>query len=512
MMERYLSVAEMISIEKASDAAGHTYPKMMACAGKSLADVIFPLGRSIVLGLVGNGNNGGDALVAMTHLLQRGWVVSAYLIGDRSEDPLVKNFIDNGGTLYQIIDDSKDLEQLAHCVREAEVLLDGLLGTGIKLPLKQPIPNVLSVTSHVLRSRLQKPLIVAVDCPSGIDCDSGEVATGCLKADITVCMAAVKQGLLKMPAFGYIGKLVVGDIGLPTDLDEWKKIKRFVLDEKFVQNAIPCRELDSHKGTFGTALVVAGSKNYAGAALLAGEAAFRSGAGWVKMAIPAILHPHLVGHFREATWQPLPGGEDGFCEQDAELLLNSIEKETAILIGPGFGRGDDVEKFIEAFVRSNLPPAVIDADGLKLLASIDNWWVRLDKNSILTPHPGEMNILTGLSVEEIQKNRVDVAEEFAEKWKHIVVLKGAFTVVAEPDGRTAVLPVATPSLARAGTGDVLAGIIVGLLAQKISPFEAAAAGVWLHAQAGLFAQKQMGSSAGVLAGDLVKVLPHIMPA
>jgi NAD(P)H-hydrate epimerase len=294
-------------------------------------------------------------------------------------------------------------------------------------------------------------------------------------------------------------------------LPEWQQISRFVLDQEFVLDGLPHRPLDSHKGTFGTALIVAGSKNYAGAALLSGKAAFRSGTGWVKMAIPSFLHPYLVGHFREATWVPLPGGAMGFCMQDADVLTKSLDKETAILLGPGFGQNQETEDFVHAFVRPDLAPMVVDADGLKLLSKADRWWDKLPPRSVLTPHPGEMSILTGISVGDIQAERITIAEQYAQKWGHIVVLKGAFTIVAVPGGKTVILPSATPALARAGTGDVLAGLITGLLAQGMAPFDAAAAGVWLHAQAGLQAAKEKGSTAGVLAGDLIEVLPGIMP-
>jgi len=510
-MDRYVSVEEMITIEKASDASGHTYPQMMAHAGKSLADVVLETGRTSVLGLIGKGNNGGDALVAMSHLLDAGWSASAYCTGDRRNDPLVAEFLQKGGSLFLFSDDSEDYSKLNELVSNTEVILDGLLGTGIKLPLRPPVPGILSVVKEGLKKAQIRPLLIAVDCPSGADCDTGEVPPECLTADITVCMAAVKQGLLKLPAFMYLGELIVGGIGLPPDLPEWQTINRYVLDWDYVLHVLPLRPVSAHKGTFGTALIIAGSKYYAGAALLAGEAAFRSGTGWVKMAVPSFLHPHLVGHFKEATWLPLPAGEMGFTKADVEALRYGMDKETAILLGPGLGQYQEVEEFVRAFVQPDLPPMVVDADGLKLLSNAEGWWRRLPAGSILTPHPGEMSIITGLSVSEIQADRVACAENFANKWGCVIVLKGAFTVVAEPKGRTAILPVATPSLARAGTGDVLAGMIAGLRAQGMESFDAAAAGVWLHAQAGLRAANLQGSTAGVLAGDLLKALPSVMP-
>ena len=509
-MEKYLSVAEMIAVEKASDAIGHTYPMMMAHAGRSLAEVVLQTQMSSVLGLIGKGNNGGDALVAMADLLDAGWRAVAYLTAQRENDPLLDEFVAKGGQVKIHNADVNFQDELVSQIVKGEVLLDGLLGTGIKLPLRPPVPEILAVIKKYLEESEHPPIVIAVDCPSGVDCDTGEVPEDCLEADITVCMAAVKQGLLMLPAYKYLGDLIVGNIGVSPYLREWQQINRYVLDQDFIETVLPERGLDSHKGTFGTALVVAGSRNYAGAALLAGKAAFRSGAGWVKIAIPELLHPYLVSSFIEATWVPLPGNQWGFCEKDAAILHQSMDKETAVLLGPGFGQTDDVTAFVHAFVKPDLPPTVVDADGLKLLSKLDHWWDHLPPHTILTPHPGEMSIITGLPVSDIQADRVAAAEHYAREWNHIVVLKGAFTVIAEPDGKTAILPVATPALARAGTGDVLAGIITGLLAQKMVPFDAAAAGVWLHAQAGLAAAEERGSTAGVLAGDLIEILPELL--
>ena len=478
-MDRYVSVAEMISIEKAADAMGHTYPKMMAFAGKSLAEWVIDFYRifdaPVVLGLVGSGNNGGDTLVAL-----------------------------------KLLDDPQ-YQHLRRLVLECNILLDGLLGTGIRLPLRKPIPEVLEIVELSLNQAEIRPQVVAVDCPSGIDCDSGEAANECIPADLTVCMAAVKQGLLKLPAFSYLGELVVGDIGLPDELPELNKINRFVIDSGFAYAAVPERPLDGYKGTFGTVLAIAGSKELPGAALLAGKSAFRSGAGWVNIAVLDTLQPHLIGAFPEATWLPLPGNTSGLNQNSAKAIHQGMSKETAILVGPGLGMEVSAQEFISELISQKLPPMTIDADGLKLLSRIDEWWKKIPETSILTPHPGEMNILTGLKISEIQEDRIGVAEKFASLWGHIVVLKGAFTVVAEPGGKTAILPIATPALARAGTGDVLAGIITGLRAQGIPAFNAAAAGVWFHAQAGLAAAEVLGSTAGVLAGDLIDMLPALLP-
>ncbi len=506
---KYVSVAEMIAIEKEADASGHTYAQMMEHAGKRLADEIqnaYSLAaEKTALGLLGSGNNGGDTLVAFCYLQEWGWQTTAYIVRPRPKnDPLVDRFLKAGGTLLKIEGDP-DCQKLILALESHSILLDGILGTGIRLPLRSPISDVLSLVQNRLLEIENPPPVVAVDCPSGVDCDSGEAAPECLSAEITVTMAAVKEGLLKFPAFKLVGNLRLVGIGLPEGLPAYTSIGREVIDSEWAHRVIPPRLLDSHKGAFGTVLVVGGSLNYSGAVLLAGEAAFRCGAGWVTLAVPEPLHAALAGSFVEATWLLLPHKDGFIAAEGAEILRTNLGKPTALLIGPGFGMQDTSRDFITQLFKnkSHLPPMVVDADGLKLLAQISDWWGQLPGQAVLTPHPGEMSILTGISVDEIQSNRIGFAEKFAQQWGHVVVLKGAFTVIAAPDGRTAIIPVATPALARAGTGDVLAGLIAGLRAQGVTPFEAAAAAAWIHAQAGLLAADILGSSAAVLAGDVL---------
>lgn len=378
------------------------------------------------------------------------------------------------------------------------------------------------------------PHVVAVDCPSGVDSDTGEAAPECIPADLTVTMAAVKRGLLSCPAYNYVGVLRLVGIGLPQGIEAYDAIRREVASPEWVRDVLPERPLDAHKGTFGTALIVAGALNYTGAAALAGEAAYRVGAGLVTLGAPGPLHSALAGQLPEVTWLLLPH-EVGVIEAAAaRIVKENLERVTALLIGPGFGLEDTTGDFLRQFLgepapkkkaqlgfvksadqredatKSELPPLVVDADGLKLLARLPDWPAQLPPSTVLTPHPGEMAVLTGLDTAEIQAERVEVAERFAAEWGHVVALKGAFTVIAAPDGRTVVVPVASPALARAGSGDVLAGLIVGLRAQGVAAFEAAAAGVWLHAQCGLLAADILGSPAAVIAGDLISALPDVI--
>ena len=533
---KLVTVSQMQAIEKEADANGLTYDQMMENAGQGLADIIFDLFEDDVeteiVGLVGPGNNGGDTLVALTELAQEGWKARAYLV-KRKKDDLVKRLTDAGG---EVLSGENAFERLSEAMETADVLLDGILGTGAKLPLKKDVAELLAEVNDLLDGLDEAPLVVAVDCPSGVDCDSGEVADEAIAADLTITMAAVKQGLLKLPAFEYVGDIEVVNIGLPEDLPSLKELATEVADPDSVAALLPERTLDSHKGTFGTALIAAGSINYTGAVLLAGEAAYRVGAGLVTLAIPAALHGTLAGRFPEATWVLLPHEMGVISSSGAEVLAKNFERASALLIGPGFGTENSTREFIEnvlegkysvkkntqriGFVhqekekaeenQTRLPPMVLDADALKLLAQIKDWHTKIPAPAILTPHPGEMAVLTDLSKEAIQESRQEIASQYAKTWGHVVVLKGAFTVVASPDGRTTVIPVASPALARAGTGDVLAGLIVGLRAQGLDAYEAAVAGAWIHAQAGLYAADDLGTTASVLAGDVLNSVADVI--
>jgi ADP-dependent NAD(P)H-hydrate dehydratase / NAD(P)H-hydrate epimerase len=534
---KLVTVSEMQAIEREADAYGLTYDQMMANAGQGLADAVLELFTVkdpdlSAVGLIGPGNNGGDTLVALTALAEAGWKAHAYLV-KRKKDDLVKRFSEAGG---QIITGDAAFEALAESLGSADVLLDGVLGTGIKLPLKKDIAEALAQVIDILDGLDEAPLIVAVDCPSGVDCDSGEVAEETIPADITVTMAAVKQGLVKLPAFEYVGELQVVDIGLPDELKALNDVQTEVAEEELVAALLPERPLDSHKGTYGTAVIVAGSVNYTGAAVLAAEAAYRAGAGLVTLAIPASLHNALARQLPEATWVLLPHEMGVISENASDALAKKLERATAMLIGPGLGTEETTKLFLENVIagkvaqkkstmrigfihdqgktgedkNGTLPPLVIDADGLNLLAKIKDWPSALPVQSILTPHPGEMATLTGLSKELVQEDRQKIAGQYAKSWGHVVVLKGAFTVVASPDGRTTVIPVATPALARAGTGDVLAGLIVGLRAQGLDAYDAAVAGAWIHAQAGLYAADDLGTTASVMASDVLNSIPDVI--
>jgi NAD(P)H-hydrate epimerase len=356
--------------------------------------------------------------------------------------------------------------------------------------------------------------VVAVDCPSGLNSNTGALDPAALPAELTITFAFAKWGQVQYPGAGACGILGVADIGVPADLAEGIQVE--LLRPADIRRRLPARPADANKGTFGKAMIVAGSQDYTGAAHLSGSAAGRVGAGLVTLAVPASLHAPLAAALPETTWLPLPETDGAHCAAGVALLLGKLEAYEALLVGPGLTRGPGACEFIERLLgpeglaqgswRGRL---VADADCLNILSTWSDWPARLPAGSILTPHPGEMGRLTGLTAKEINEQRIATARAWASKWGHIVLLKGAHTVVAAPDGRAVVLPFATPALATAGSGDVLAGAIVGMLAQGLAPFEAATCAGYVHGLAGLAAQREVGP-AGVIAGDILARLPKAL--
>jgi NAD(P)H-hydrate epimerase len=531
-MAEIVNIAQMRAIETEADRKGMSFDRMMDRAGEAVFSYTVrrhgPVVKQRVVVLCGNGNNGGDGLVAAGHFARAGAEVRVYLaIPRKDSDPRWQGAVD-AGALVETVNKEAGLNALLHSLDDADVLVDAVLGTGIKLPLKPPVAELLAAVKAKLKKSLRRPFVVAVDCPSGVDCDAGQAAEQTLAADLTITMGAAKTGLLAFPAAEYVGSLIVADIGLPGEMDSLQVPGPILADGNLVRDWLQPRARDSHKGTFGRVIVVGGSINYPGAPVLAGIAAYRSGAGLITLAVANPVYPAAIPLLPEATWIVLPEDYGVIAEGAAEVLLPEIGQSQALVLGPGLGREKTTAAFLKEFFqngqrkktpigfgitgstdsekRGSLPPMVVDADGLRMLSEMEEWPAMLPPGSVLTPHPGEMAALTGLSKDEIQKDRSAVAQRFSKAWNVVVVLKGAFSVVAAPDGRCAIEPFATPALARAGTGDVLAGTVGGLLAQGMESWQAAVLGAYLHGRAGELAAASAGASDSVLAGDVARCL------
>jgi hydroxyethylthiazole kinase-like uncharacterized protein yjeF len=551
-----VTTAEMRRLEAAADAAGHTYANMMAAAGLAVAEAVrarlAPDGAARILLLIGPGNNGGDGLVAARHLHEWGHECTLY-IWQRAEsaDPLLVRAEALGVQTIWAAED-KDGERLAVLVGECDVLVDALLGTGAVGPLRGTLRDILSRVGEVLRARRapapgrltpvgglpqaaageDPPLVVAVDGPSGLDFDTGAIDDHSLWADTTVTFAYPKPGQLALPGAARVGELLVADIGLDPALAEDVSLR--VATPQGIGDLLPERAADAHKGTFGRALVVGGSPNYIGAPCLAAQGAYRVGAGLVTLGVAERVHPIVARHAMEATYLLLPHDLGAITEGALRVLAEEIGAYDALLVGPGLGREERTGLFLRGLLQGgkpstrravgfgargesapahkiDLPPTVLDADALNLLAAQEGWWEHAPAETVVTPHPGEMARLMGSTIEEVQADRLGVARAQAAKWGVTVLLKGAYTVVAAADGRATIIPYANALLASAGSGDVLAGAVVGLLAQGLSGYDAAVCGAYLHALAGALRREEIGS-AGLLASDLLPLLPQALRA
>jgi hydroxyethylthiazole kinase-like uncharacterized protein yjeF len=347
---------------------------------------------------------------------------------------------------------------------------------------------------------------VAVDLPTGVDADSGAADPLAVRADLTVALALPKVGLYGGAGADYTGRVQEVDIGIPADLT--RDLPLEMLDRPWTKRHLPARPADANKGTFGRVLAVCGSRQFVGASVLAASGAYRAGAGYVTLATPESIYPIVAGRLIEATFLPLPDDNGAVAETAVAEVIESLVEGNTLLVGSGLSAAAD--RFVRSLLQAGLPPlcgVVLDGDALNALSRWDGWWERMGLPLVLTPHPGEMARLADTDVSTVQANRMTLAVEKARQWGAVVVLKGAGTVIAAPDGRSWLAPFANPALATAGSGDVLAGAIAGLLAQGLEPAIAAACGVYLHGMAGDAARKELGP-AGVIAGDLLSELPR----
>ncbi|MGE5618133.1 MAG: NAD(P)H-hydrate dehydratase [Sphingomonadaceae bacterium] len=509
---KVVTVEQMRAIEQSSVEHGVSLDELQRNAAAAVSREVGRLvarGSRPLLFLVGPGNNGRDALIAAEMLMSAGWTVRAYLapkVG--SEDVLGR--LRDGGCEVHAHGEGDDAGLLKRWVAESIAVVDGLLGIGIRGAVREPMAGIISAAGEET-SRLGIP-VVAVDVPSGIDADSGAVAGVALRADYTVSLGCVKTGLLKFPAAEYVGRLIPVEIGLPPA--SYAQIRVNLLSPDSAVGLIPRRPLNAHKGTFGRVLVVSGSRCFVGAAYLVGCAAARSGCGLVTLAVPEWQRGPLASLLPEATYLPLlDPAEEGAGEANLRAVREMLHDCSAIAVGPGLGQSPAVARLVMGLLEANRAekavPTVVDADGLNALAGEREWWTRVGEGHVLTPHPGEMSRLSGLPTAEINRDRWEVARGAAERWGQVVVLKGAFTVIAEPGGVGWVSPFALPALASGGTGDVLTGLIAGLIAQGTRPAEAARAAVVVHA---LAAERWLAENGAdrMLASDLLPHLPRVI--
>ena len=483
----------------------------MQRAGRAVANAVGDIlgGRVAerrIFVLAGPGKNGGDGLIAARMLRQRGANVSVVCPIPRAGDPLLEECVVAGCSVTSDI-----TTELGEALSKAELVVDALLGTGQSRAIEGPMLEALDI----VRGTTGRPTILAVDLPSGLDSDTGEADPATVAAYVTVALGCVKIGCLTVKGAEYSGGIHVAEIGLGGDGDDGGGVQ--VLTAGDIQGLLPQRRVISHKGTFGHSLIIGGSEAYRGAPALAALAAARAGTGTVAIAAPDSITASLASRAPEATHIPLTShpqtGLTGAGAVSQLMASLQIKAPNAFCIGPGLGRSVGTDSFADVLLRE-LPAdvsIVLDADALNRIAEKSEWWESLSGPIVITPHPGEMARLCGTSIEEVQRNRFEIAEAKAKEWGVTVVLKGAYTVIASPDEPPVTCPLALPALASGGTGDALAGIITGFLAQGLSTHDAARGGVYVHGTAAaLAAQANSNMTSGLLASDLIEKIPAAM--
>ncbi len=481
---------------------------LMEVAGRAVAaaaaELLSPGGRVLVA--CGAGNNGGDGFVAARALAAAGYEVSVFLLGDPLRiKPDAKSALQalersGGDSPISVVQEPRSQVAFAAALGEADVVVDGLLGTGAKSEVRGLLAEAIDLINQ------SRAKVVAVDIPSGVNADTGVVLGRAINADVTVTFAFAKRGHHLYPGAERCGEVRVVDIGIPHGLAERLPVVGRLLLESDGPQLLPPRHADDHKGTFGQVVVLAGSQQTPGAALLAVRAALRSGVGLTRWAADAAT---VAG---APSWPPeamllLRQADEGLEAWGERICAHA----SAIVAGPGLGTSEGRQQELRSLLAQARVPLCLDADGLNMLAENPDWWQLIEAPLVVTPHPKEMSRLTGQSVAEIQSDRFAAAMQLAVARGCVVVLKGAGTVIAEPDGVVSVAAVGNPGLATGGTGDVLAGLIGGLLAQGMMPSTAARLGVLLHGAAGDRAAAHRGQ-AGLCAGDVIDALGEVWVA
>lgn len=452
---------------------------LMSRAGYGVAEAVkqlFPKAVNIVC-LAGKGNNGGDARIAAEQLSHWGYSCQ--------------------------ICTSLDLPLL----ESADVIIDGLLGTGVRSPLTTDLENLIQ---HV--NQIKKP-VVAIDIPSGLDATTGRSCGAVIHASATVTMGLPKLGFYINAGPENVGKIVCVDIGIRPKRVRTMQIKSHVTTEQDVLSQLPKRERSTHKGSFGHVVVIGGSRGKMGAGILASRGVLRSGAGLVTYALPESAFEKFDTTLPEIMIEPLPDNGTGILHTAALSKIDKLmSNKSAIVLGPGIGTAEETTKVVHHLLQNKLP-IVIDADALNCIAEKSDCLKLLQTNAVLTPHPGEMARLVHKNSANVQQDRVSVARQFAKTHPATLVLKGSSTITAYHD-EIWINPTGNPGMATAGMGDVLAGIIAGFLAQGLSSFEAARIAVFLHGLAGDRVSLIKGEQ-GILASDVADALPeaiHVVQA
>ena len=504
---RLATSGEMRELEALTVRAGTTYTALMETAGMTVARFIrehFLHITSCVV-LCGKGNNGGDGFVIARLLCRDVPEVTVILL---QGEPVTEDARLYFGCLRKekvtVVNSIEDKLTIARLIGKADLIIDAVYGIGFRGKLSKPVGEVIHMANESKGKRL------AVDLPSGVECDTACADENSFQSDETVTFGFMKPCHVSFPAKEYCGRVTVQDIGIPQSAAKAVESTVFLTDDSMVPFILPPRRQNSNKGDFGRLLCVCGSSRMSGAAVLSLKGALRCGAGLVTAATVKSLLPPLMSVMAEPVFLPLEETSAGtIAYSNRETLLRTLKSSSACLIGCGLGRNEETDRLIYELIKSADCPVILDADGINAIANNIDIIQSAGEKLILTPHPGEMSRLTGLGVADIQKNRLEIAREFAARYGITLVLKGAATVVASAGGKLLINSSGNVGLAKGGSGDLLAGMIAGFAAQRIVPEEAAACGVYLHGKAADEWVKTR-SEYSLLPSDLPEMIPLLL--
>lgn len=483
-------------IEKTAKLSGIPEIKMMENAGIAASKIIcekFEVKNKSVVIVAGNGNNGGDGFVVAKKLFENGAIVSVVLCAGMPSSEQAKDMLSKLSPLPIRIYSPQDFEwELA--IKNADLIIDAIYGIGFHGEVNQIISSIIKNVNS------SNGKVIALDLPSGCECDSGVVANSFINADLTISFIAVKPCHILYPASDYCGKLINVGIGLPSEIVNQAESNITIIDNS-VFNNIPKYNKNAHKGSNGSLSLLCGSYGMAGAAILSIKSAARCGVGLTKAILEESIYSIVSQQCVESVYHP-------YKTIDAYKITECINNSSAAVLGCGLGVSTDKQKLVEHILINSNVPMVLDADGINNISGNIDVLVKCKSSVVLTPHPKEMSRLLGVSVGEVQENRLKFSELFAKKTGEVLVLKGANTIVALPDGEVYVCMRGNPGMATAGSGDVLSGIIGSLLAQGLSAENAAILGVQIHAIAGDKAAMEK-SMHGMIASDIIDNLPSL---
>lgn len=506
---RVIFPQEMEKVDADAVNSGIPALKLMENAGKAVADIartmLGTLEEREILILCGKGKNAGDGLVAARYLSKGGAEVKPVLFFP--EDQLHEDTMHNFEALDEVapVHNKKGLVEYIIKHEAPDLIIDAVFGTGFHGNIREPFSTVFSAVNN---SGIP---VLSIDIPSGVDASSGDVRGKCLKAAVTVTFVCPKIGHFLFPGASYRGKLVVKQIGISHDLVEKHAEGRIsTMDRNTASRLIPRFPIDAHKGSRGKVLIIAGSIGFGGAAILTAMGAFRAGAGLVALAIPDTIYEAIESKLTEVIKMPFQSSDIGTISVDsAEDMIELSTGFDSVAIGPGIGVSDELAELLDRLTKEISVPVVIDADGLNNIIESTETIRKRSASTVLTPHPGEMARLFKLSVEEVEKDRPAMTLVAARKFRAVVALKGAFTLIANPAGELSINTSGNPGMATAGSGDVLTGIIAAFLAQDLSAYDAVRLGVFIHGEAGDIAASEIGE-VGFMAGEISDRIPRAM--